>query len=269
MTVSSTRRLGRKYRSTKSLETMEARHCEMHCAALGDIGYKSLKAPSALSRKCVIHILLLYCPAVISGAYVLLCTVGIIGQSYMLTLWTCISSPPSAFSPRNSAHLAHTLCLGMANPQTIPQPVAASVVTPEHVPDFVYESLASPKSSIRVITLQPRTWPGTLKASLRTVTFASRPKYFALSYAWGPPGETKSILLDGKKLEIRKNLHDALLHLRDKTGNHTLWVDAISIDQSNIEERNQQVRLMAYIYTRAQHVVFGLAKFTSPRNHYL
>ena len=150
----------------------------------------------------------------------------------------------------------------MANPQPVPQPPPTESMhgMSKSAPLFKYDPLISPQSSIRVVHLQPRNFPGTLEVSLKTATFASRPKYFALSYAWGPPGNTKTIYVDGNKLEVRKNLYDALLHLRDKTGSHTLWIDAICIDQTNIEERNQQVRLMAYIYTRAQHVIIWLGK---------
>jgi hypothetical protein len=39
-----------------------------------------------------------------------------------------------------------------------------------------------------------------------------------------------------------------------------LWIDAICIDQENLKERGQQVRLMAGIYTKASRVLVWLGE---------
>jgi hypothetical protein len=39
-----------------------------------------------------------------------------------------------------------------------------------------------------------------------------------------------------------------------------IWVDAICIDQSNLEERKQQVQLMAKIYSKAHRVIVWLGR---------
>jgi hypothetical protein len=63
------------------------------------------------------------------------------------------------------------------------------------------------------------------------------PKFEALSYAWGEPGDEGTIIVNGMTLSIRKNLYDALHHLRH-TGNslflekRTLWINKISIGNS-------------------------------------
>jgi hypothetical protein len=51
----------------------------------------------------------------------------------------------------------------------------------------------------------------------------------------------------------RKPLYSAvsLLHPRDRSLERILWIDAICIDQNNLEERCQQVQLMAMIYSKA------------------
>src|SRR6266536_764396 len=48
------------------------------------------------------------------------------------------------------------------------------------------------------------------------------------------------------------NLVSALRHLRLKDIARTMWVDAICIDQSNIDERGHQVALMTKIYSLAK-----------------
>lgn len=71
--------------------------------------------------------------------------------------------------------------------------------------------------------------------------------YEALSYEWGDPSTTTyTIRLNGHKLLVRENLWRALWHLRspkdaDYTGYRVLWIDALSIDQSNDAEKNHQV----------------------------
>jgi hypothetical protein len=42
------------------------------------------------------------------------------------------------------------------------------------------------------------------------------PRYEALSYAWGSPGQTSRLQLDDSSLEIGANLFGALLHLRHR-----------------------------------------------------
>jgi hypothetical protein len=66
------------------------------------------------------------------------------------------------------------------------------------------------------------------------------------------------ITLSDEPLRIGHNLQLALLHLRSPTHSINMWVDAICIDQLDTQERNQQVSLMAFIYTRALKVVAWL-----------
>lgn len=42
-------------------------------------------------------------------------------------------------------------------------------------------------------------------------------KYFALSYVWGNPDETTTILCDGQLLSITKNLHSFLWQIREES----------------------------------------------------
>ncbi|KAK4647909.1 uncharacterized protein QC761_105550 [Podospora bellae-mahoneyi] len=51
---------------------------------------------------------------------------------------------------------------------------------------------------------------------------------------------------------------DALLHLRSSSHPIKIWADAICINQSDTAERNRQVSLMSFIYTRAGYAVVWL-----------
>jgi len=57
---------------------------------------------------------------------------------------------------------------------------------------------------------------------------------------------------------VRKNLYDALTHMRSDTESRVLWIDALCIDQSDGQERNHQVQLMGDIYHSARQVIVWL-----------
>lgn len=58
--------------------------------------------------------------------------------------------------------------------------------------------------------------------------------------------------------KIEQNLYAALVSLRRSRIDIALWVDAISIDQDNQEERAQQVRELTTIFSRAENVCVWL-----------
>jgi hypothetical protein len=57
---------------------------------------------------------------------------------------------------------------------------------------------------------------------------------------------------------VTSNLKSALQSLRHSDSVRVLWVDAVSINQANIEERANQVRQMGRIYTQARGVIAWL-----------
>ncbi|PVH85940.1 HET-domain-containing protein, partial [Cadophora sp. DSE1049] len=82
--------------------------------------------------------------------------------------------------------------------------------------------------------------------------------YSALSYAWGSNEKTNKIEVDNSVMHVTKNLFEASQHLRFGTEDRILWIDAISIDQSNELEKGHQVRQMGNIYKEAEQVVVWL-----------
>lgn len=95
------------------------------------------------------------------------------------------------------------------------------------------------------------------------------PAFVALSYEWGDSSATHEIIIDGAVFKIRQNLRDALEHLRilqaDRSSTRLFdddsplfWIDAITIDQSNGDEKNHQVSMMGTIYRQASHVIAWL-----------
>ncbi|KUJ21848.1 ankyrin [Mollisia scopiformis] len=84
--------------------------------------------------------------------------------------------------------------------------------------------------------------------------------YEALSYTWGGQEKPCSITINEKNLNVTTNLYAALLHLRYHSLERILWIDAICINQTDPEERGQQVQLMAMIYSKAHRVLVWLGE---------
>jgi hypothetical protein len=97
--------------------------------------------------------------------------------------------------------------------------------------NFKYEplDLSSNKPSIRLAVLHAVAISSAIRITLATAAFADRPRYEARSYTWGRPDVLKGIALNGIRVDIRENLWDALVNLRDAREDRVLWIDAICI----------------------------------------
>lgn len=111
---------------------------------------------------------------------------------------------------------------------------------------------------IRLLRVEPS--PSDLSAVLETVSLDDDPKYTALSYTWGTElSSGAGIALNGpghgqaSRLPITRNLQVVLEHLcagQDKPV--TLWVDALCINQADVEEKSHQITLMKDVYSKAE-----------------
>jgi hypothetical protein len=54
---------------------------------------------------------------------------------------------------------------------------------------------------------------------------------------------------------VTKNLKYALLQLRIDGKTRVLWIDAICLNQLDLQEQAQQVKIMSSIYSKAPHTV--------------
>jgi hypothetical protein len=72
---------------------------------------------------------------------------------------------------------------------------------------------------------------------------------------WGDEQPAYLILVNNHPFVIRQNLYNFLSMMRAQGEYDTLfWIDQISINQRDVEERNEQVLLMSDIYTKAGEV---------------
>ncbi|KPI36708.1 uncharacterized protein AB675_10105 [Cyphellophora attinorum] len=86
------------------------------------------------------------------------------------------------------------------------------------------------------------------------LTEAAENGYEALSYVWGDDTLLHGILINGQLFHVRHNLHDFLHVANQLRWASAFWIDAICIDQHNVNERNSQVRMMTDIYKSATTV---------------
>ena len=88
--------------------------------------------------------------------------------------------------------------------------------------------------------------------------------YEALSYSWGDGPEQHEIICDRRVLKVRSNLYHALQQLRLRTRTRRLWVDAICINQEDLQEKSEQVAIMTTIFRGALHGVVWLGEDSAP-----
>lgn len=154
----------------------------------------------------------------------------------------------------------------------------ASGATPWEM--FEYAKLKSPKSTIRLVRMElVSSHPEPpIRITTRTVSLQDKVPYVTLSYTWGNPfgifcsekdrdavpRTDVPIICNGKSFEIGENLYRFLWRWREALATHDdtiresrlrppeeIWIDAICINQRDLEGRNQQVSIMGDIYRKS------------------
>ena len=131
----------------------------------------------------------------------------------------------------------------------------------------VYDSVPLKRgasSNIRLLELQPcdaQDTSGTTGCTLCVTQLGDSPTYMAVSYMWGDARITNTILVNGQTFSVRRNLWNLLEQLRRDGHQCRLWIDAICIDQTSLDERSHQVAMMGAIYPKAAGMLswLGLA----------
>ena len=139
------------------------------------------------------------------------------------------------------------------------------------------------KRDIRVFEIdRAPTFDSPIRGRLKVISLHDTIDYWTLSYAWGPTAEDGSHLSEcvscsGLPLPVSTHLLSALKRARHlyyipkldcdalQYAAHTsppllLWVDAICINQTDLDERSDQVMLMGDIYESAKHLVVWLGE---------
>ncbi|KAH7412331.1 heterokaryon incompatibility protein-domain-containing protein [Phaeosphaeria sp. MPI-PUGE-AT-0046c] len=99
-----------------------------------------------------------------------------------------------------------------------------------------------------------------MKCKLSTFNLNSPPPFHALSYVWGDASQTTPIHVNDIELEVIKSLAAALRRLHREVHIDYIWIDALSINQVDLEEKRHQGPLMGTIYSTAKLVIAWLGE---------
>ncbi|KAF5659185.1 heterokaryon incompatibility protein (het-6OR allele) [Fusarium heterosporum] len=133
---------------------------------------------------------------------------------------------------------------------------------------LLYKPLNPSSSEIRLLKLPH---DASSEFELVTVSLNDKPKYAALSYLWGDPKNYGEVTINDTTVRIPDNLASAFLCIlsdepfRKQPWIRYLWADAICINQNDLDERSEQVRLMRRIFQLA-HTTFA---WTGPKDYSL
>ncbi|KAL8367102.1 hypothetical protein RB595_000422 [Gaeumannomyces hyphopodioides] len=141
-----------------------------------------------------------------------------------------------------------------------------------------YKDCLQHSDSIRVLRLHPGD-DADIKICITTVQLSTKPNFIALSYTWGNPLDKHHLSYQedydnikygvscaGERLPVGRNLYEALQQLLQEQESSPLWIDAICINQENLEELSHQLSLMPRIYGEASQVIIWLGK-DDPTTH--
>lgn len=139
---------------------------------------------------------------------------------------------------------------------------------------YQYEPLPSNGKHIRLVVLHPRvaSRPDDIRITIANTPLEAGqrlwPSFMALSYVWGDTNNRRDIkviksaddsdsedVISAKRISVTANLAEALKYLPYADSHIILWIDALCINQDDLEERAQQVKLMAEIYSSAERVL--------------
>ena len=155
---------------------------------------------------------------------------------------------------------------GSAKPRSINKKIHRnkSSKKPKYDSEGLYKPLNLERREIRLLHIKPSLeLEEKAQCLLQTVSLDDNPQFEALSYAWGDPNLTRLIRLENREWHATINLEAGLRYLRSDSEYVVIWVDALCVDQSSVDERNSQVLLMKTIYSNAERVRVWLGEPTS------
>lgn len=115
---------------------------------------------------------------------------------------------------------------------------------------FCYNAISQGSRDFRFVDLLQGDWIDPVHCNIRTVSLDDNLEYEALSYVWGDNTISRPILLNEQIIQATSNLSNALQHLRKPDETLTLWIDAICINQQDVDEKSHQVGMMGDLYKK-------------------
>ncbi|EUC43988.1 hypothetical protein COCMIDRAFT_38114 [Bipolaris oryzae ATCC 44560] len=104
----------------------------------------------------------------------------------------------------------------------------------------LYQPLDPTREEFRLLRIHPTNIPESIISC----------QLFTASLAEEPLDITKPIIVNGVRVQVTPNLEAALRRIRPSDSEVTLWVDAVCINQQDLDERNVQVAMMSKLYSK-------------------
>ncbi|KAI1450265.1 hypothetical protein F5Y02DRAFT_108176 [Annulohypoxylon stygium] len=131
------------------------------------------------------------------------------------------------------------------------------VEEPYRPPAYPYRELG--ETDVRLLRIVPG--KGTIECLLHQMPLAEVRFFYALSYVWGDATQREIIMLEGRPFSITRNLYEAIHQFRQRPYDigypeDYFWIDAICINQDDLDERACQVPRMMDIYHAGSVVIW-------------
>lgn len=137
---------------------------------------------------------------------------------------------------------------------------------PSTVGAFKHDVLPDATSHMRLLEIMDANYSDTINVSCKMTTWPTNsiglPSFHAISYTWGDPKCVTTILINGKPSQVRMNCEFVLKQAHWHGKSRYYWIDALCIDQENLDEKGKQVAIMGNIYKRAAHVLACVGEHT-------
>jgi hypothetical protein len=141
----------------------------------------------------------------------------------------------------------------VAAPQVVVHPHANATTSERRNTHFVHTALNSHLEEFRLLRIMPaKDQDDHLEIRMETASLKNSPRFAALSYLWGKPAETHSIVCNGELMQIPKNSYHVLSSMRGTLRGHKLfWMDSLCINQRDMDEKSSMIKLMPNIFRTA------------------
>lgn len=121
----------------------------------------------------------------------------------------------------------------------------------------IYTSIHTNVGEIRVLEILPGEENSTVECRLHLANSRYLKDHTALSYCWGNSEKKSLIYINDCPVSILWNLEAALRELRRRNVS-LVWIDALCINQDDMQEKSDQLLRIQEIYTRAKETLAWL-----------
>lgn len=126
---------------------------------------------------------------------------------------------------------------------------------------YVHGALRDPTQQLRLVELLATDDDSSeLRANLEVVGDITEKSYEVVTYMWNPTRQPAMLRINGMPFGIPTGLSQVLKRLRrsDIAGPRTLWIDAVSIDMENNQEKSVMISRMAEVLKLStSHAIFA------------